>query len=571
MSSVFPPGLQLGTRYRVLRLIEDNRIGALFEAENLTTHDRVALKWLRFSAARAPHLAQQFAERARAASRLRHPNRAHIHDVTHEGNAVFVVSELLPGESLRARLAPHEMLLHERLHVLAQAMRAVVDAHQRGLVHGGLHPGNIFLQREHDAWLGLPALTKVLDFGTSTHGLLESLARPSDWSELGAHAFLDYEQLSSDSERDPRSDIYAFGALLYHALTGHMPFPAKSPLELALKQTTTVATRVRILHPALPASLDDLIAGCLLRTRAERPRLDLLAEETSAYAALCSSREVMAAGGPNTRPMNHPPQRPESAHGTGSAHAARGHTTTGRTTVKLSHWDVLALLKEQARQTQARASEELVSADPVVTPERRAVPSAAPERPAVAARLRATVQMNRQGEADESHQDEHERARSAALSRPVPRARGWLQTALAFVLLAGLAAGAGTQLAGGSELAPERAVRTPRGAALPPGLPTRPRAPAAPSMQLDARELPGPEPELVAARPSFDRAPDGAAEAILGRAAEAAPPPAARAAEEALRSAPRRARPALAHVARAPQPAHDDSYLVGAPPKEDEF
>jgi serine/threonine protein kinase len=303
MSSVFPPGLQLAARYRVLRLLEDNRIGALFEAESLATQQRVALKWLRFSSSRAPRQAEQHAEQARAASRLRQRSVARIHEVTHEGHAIFVVSDLLQGESLRSRLAPHAMALHERLHVLVDAMEAVIAAHHQGLVHGGLHPGNIFLHREHDEWAALPPVTKVLDFGISTHGLPESLAHPSERSELGPHVFLDYEQLAAASEPDPRSDVYAFGVLLYHALTGHVPYPAKTPFELGLKLGTTRATDPRALFPELPIELTELVSASVLRERAERPALAQLAAEARAYAAVRSSREVLAFGGPHTLRM----------------------------------------------------------------------------------------------------------------------------------------------------------------------------------------------------------------------------------------------------------------------------
>ena len=294
MSSVFPPGVQLAARYRVLRLLESNPVGGLFEAERLDTQRRVALKWLRFAGGPA-QLAQQRAAQARAASLVRHPQLAVVHDVAHEGSSLFVVSEMLQGEPLRAFLAPHAMALHERLRALADAGRALAFAHQKGVVHGGLHPGNIFLHREHEAWVGLPPVVKVHDFGTATSTVPECLAYPAQRSPLGAHAFLDHAQLCG-SEPDAQSDIYAFAVLLFQALTGSVPFVAKSPIELAVTLATSPVPRLGDQHAGLPAPLDALIHQSLQHARNERPKqLAPLAAQVSAYAEALAARELLTA------------------------------------------------------------------------------------------------------------------------------------------------------------------------------------------------------------------------------------------------------------------------------------
>lgn len=320
MSSVFPPGIQLATRYRVLRLLETNHVGALYEAERFdaslahegelraVTGRRVALKWLRFAAGAAAQLAHQRAALARAACTIRHPHLALVHDVALEGSSLFVVSELLVGESLRARLAPHSMPLHERLRALAEAMSALAFAHQRGLVHGGLHPGNIFLHQPHDPCFGLPPVVKVHDFGTATTTLPQSLAYPGERSPFGPHAYLDHAQLCG-REPDVQSDIYACGVLLYQALTGSVPFAASVPVELAIKLATTSASPIGDRHPGLPASLDALIQQTLRKERSERPlQLEPLAALTSAYAETLAARELLARGDPSlvTRRMIQP-------------------------------------------------------------------------------------------------------------------------------------------------------------------------------------------------------------------------------------------------------------------------
>ncbi|MEY4509407.1 MAG: hypothetical protein RLZZ450_1529, partial [Pseudomonadota bacterium] len=342
MSSVFPPGVQLATRYRVLRLLETNHVGALYEAERFDaslvedgaprsgTGRRVALKWLRFAAGGANQLTQQRAAHARAASAVRHSHLAIVHDVALEGNSLFVVSELLLGESLRARLAPHAMPLHERLRALSDAMRALAFAHQRGLVHGGLHPGNIFLHQEHDACFGLAPVVKVHDFGTTTTTLAQSLAFPGERSAFGPHAYLDHAQLCGD-EPDVRSDIYACSVLLYQALTGALPFVAQAPVELAIKLATSSVPSIVDRHPGLPASLDALIQQSLRKERRERPaQLEPLAALTSAYAETLAARELLARGDKSleTRRMIQPMRakadaaRPDTRPA-GSAHETR--------------------------------------------------------------------------------------------------------------------------------------------------------------------------------------------------------------------------------------------------------
>lgn len=295
MSTVFPPGVQLAARYRVLRLRETRRVSALFDAEELVTQRRVALKWLRFSSATDQAL-HELSAGARAACQLHHPNLARVHDVAVEGSAMFVVSELLQGEALQALLAPHALPLHARLRVLVDAMNAINAAHARGVFHGGLHPGNVFLHGEHADWTMLPPTVKVTDIGASVSCMPESLAHTADKSALGAHAYLDHDQLCATASADARSDVYAFGVMLFQALTARMPYVGISPVELAVQMATTPAPAPQTFAERVPDALDRLVRRCLHKARDERPEsLVELARETGAFAEEYAARELLAA------------------------------------------------------------------------------------------------------------------------------------------------------------------------------------------------------------------------------------------------------------------------------------
>lgn len=280
MSNIFPPGAELAGHYRILGLSASVGIGSVFEAERLVGQGRVAFKWLRF-----PNTIRQFSLdelvlRAQAARSFSHPGAAATYDVVREGSSVFVVSELVRGEPLLTRLAPHLLRPAERIDVLLQALRAVAAAHDQRVVHGGVHPGNLFLEQGQD---GEPPTAKVLDFVTSHFA---ALGLGASNLPLERAVYRDREQLCGDAELDARADVFAFGVLIYQALTGRLPYYGENAIDLAGRLLTSVLRPVAAFRAEASGPLDRAVSAALTVSRAQRPSsLHALIEALVSFSA----------------------------------------------------------------------------------------------------------------------------------------------------------------------------------------------------------------------------------------------------------------------------------------------
>ncbi len=265
MSNIFPPGAELAGRYRILRLAASQGISSLFEAESLASGERVAFKWLRFTSAQRRFALAALDDAARAARAFSHPNAIELYDVVREGSSLFVVEEFLHGEPLLSQLAPHLLSLDQRLQVLLYAMRAVTAAHASGLVHGALHPGNIFLARAYGAE---PVFTKVLDFTIAHFAELE--CAPANLP-LSRAVYRDRDQMRGVCELDARADVYALAVMSYQVLTDRLPYCGDDAIDLASKLAASDAPSAAALRPDLPSAADRALRDALAVRRSARP------------------------------------------------------------------------------------------------------------------------------------------------------------------------------------------------------------------------------------------------------------------------------------------------------------
>jgi eukaryotic-like serine/threonine-protein kinase len=264
----FPsPGDLLDGRYRIVRLLEAGNVGAVFEAQARDTRKRVAIKWMRPEPGRRRSAHPRMLHEAHIASRVDHPNVLDVHDVAWDGPALFLVMELLEGETLRAAMQRAGTPLHALLALLVDAMRGVAAAHRLGVIHRDLSPDNIFLAREEDRARPVP---KVLNFGIAKLSGREHLSLTDADLSTDALAYVSHEQLSDAADVDARTDIYALGVILYELATSTLPFRADDPLSLAAKIATTEPASPRSLRDELPAELDALISQAISRDRTRR-------------------------------------------------------------------------------------------------------------------------------------------------------------------------------------------------------------------------------------------------------------------------------------------------------------
>ena len=233
-------GTIVGGKYRIMRVLGEGGMGAVYEAENVLTLKRAAIKWLHPQLLPHEESYLRVLHEARAAARIRHRNVVDVYDVLREADSIFLVMELLIGEALSARIARGELTMHGFLTLLLPALHGVAAAHAVGVVHRDIKPENIFLVSEsgHQE-------PKVIDFGISK--VIDPDGSPHltrSGITMGTPKYVSYEQLAGAKDVDARADIYAVGVMLYEALTGRPPYDATSFGQQAIRFATTVPDAV---------------------------------------------------------------------------------------------------------------------------------------------------------------------------------------------------------------------------------------------------------------------------------------------------------------------------------------
>ncbi|HKU40718.1 MAG TPA: protein kinase [Polyangiales bacterium] len=252
-----------GGKYRVDRKLGRGGMGAVFAVTHEVTGRRFAIKWLLATGVEGARGVRRFVREAQIAGRIQHPHVVDVYDIHQEDAGIFLVMELLEGESLAARLAREGCLgSTEACRILHQCAAGVAAAHASGVVHRDLKPANIFLCRG-----ALGALhPKVLDFGISqlmAADLLDTTEARAG-TVIGTPYYMAPEQLRGEA-CDPRIDVYALGVTLYEMLSGKRPFHAVSYAELVLKIVHGEAEPVDVLVPELPSGLAAVVARAMHR------------------------------------------------------------------------------------------------------------------------------------------------------------------------------------------------------------------------------------------------------------------------------------------------------------------
>ena len=220
-------------RYTITRLIGEGGMGAVYEAEQDQPRRTVALKVIKPGMA-SPELLRRFAQESQALGRLQHPGIAQIYEAgtadTGYGPQPYFAMEFIRGETLRDYAAKHSLPTRQRLDIIARVCDAVQHAHQRGLIHRDLKPGNILVDET-----GQP---KILDFGVArvTDSDAQATMQTDVGQLVGTLAYMSPEQVLADPlELDTRSDVYALGVILYELLAGRLPYDISRKIHEALQ------------------------------------------------------------------------------------------------------------------------------------------------------------------------------------------------------------------------------------------------------------------------------------------------------------------------------------------------
>nr|MBA2631859.1 serine/threonine protein kinase [Chloroflexota bacterium] len=245
-------------RYRLVERIAVGGSAELWRAHDEQLDRPVAVKRLHSHLLPDAASRQRLVAEARAAARLAQPVIVGIYDVDATGESPAIVMELVDGESLAARLERDGPLPErEAANLTADVAEALYHAHQHGVVHRDVKPGNVLLAAD--------GRTRLVDFGIA-HSLAASAERLTlDGTVIGTLRAMAPEQLSG-GPITPRTDLYGLGVVLHEALTARPPYPAASPVALAEAQRAGPPA-MDGLDPALAA----VVAGCLAHDPAQRP------------------------------------------------------------------------------------------------------------------------------------------------------------------------------------------------------------------------------------------------------------------------------------------------------------
>jgi len=251
--------------YRILEKIGTGGMGDVFRARDERLGREVAIKLIKpASSGNRDHL-RRFEQEARAAAALNHPNILAIYDVGFEGDTPYIVSELLEGKTLRARLGNNALPVPEAAEYALQIVHGLIAAHERHIVHRDLKPENLFIT--HDGRV------KILDFGVAKlqapvegdRSMAELTTVTKRGMIVGTVAYMSPEQLRAQPNRpvDHRSDIFSFGGILFEMLTGHRAFSGETAVDTmtaVLKEEPPVAD---LDQAAVPAAYQEIVKHCL--------------------------------------------------------------------------------------------------------------------------------------------------------------------------------------------------------------------------------------------------------------------------------------------------------------------
>jgi len=256
----------VGGKYRLERVLGTGAVGTVYGAVHQWTNREVAVKLLHEQVGDDAMTRQRFLREAQVAAGLKHPNVVDVLDMGDEDGKVYLVMEMLEGESLEARREREGKLsAGEALGLLLPVMDALERAHATGIVHRDLKPDNIFLHRGEG---GL--VPKVLDFGIAKRLAATDGLQTAVGTVLGTPQYMSPEQAAAESNVGPTSDIWSIGVVLFELLTGRPPFEGKTRAALMFAIVSGDAPPCASVDPSVPAEVGKAIDRALRNKADER-------------------------------------------------------------------------------------------------------------------------------------------------------------------------------------------------------------------------------------------------------------------------------------------------------------
>jgi len=275
-------GAKLGP-YEIQSPLGAGGMGEVYRALDTRLDRIVAIKILASHLSSSPELKQRMEREARAISSMNHPNICHLYDIGSQNGTDYLVMEFLEGETLAERLKKGALPLNEILRIGIAIAEALAVAHRQGIVHRDLKPGNVMLTpggaKLMDFGLAKPLGTQTASSASGAAPTFTAMPTVSDASPLsplttagsiiGTIQYMSPEQIEG-KEADARSDIFAFGSVLYEMVTGKRPFAGKSQISLASSILESEPEPISALKPLISPALEHVVTTCLQKNPEDR-------------------------------------------------------------------------------------------------------------------------------------------------------------------------------------------------------------------------------------------------------------------------------------------------------------
>jgi len=254
------PDSVLGGRYRILKMLGEGGMGAVYKARDLEVDRVVALKVIRPEYANRPEILARFKQELVLARQITHRNVIRIFDLGQGDGIRFITMEYVDGQDLYSLLrSGEELTLERKVKIAREICRALEAAHEQGVVHRDLKPQNIMVENN--------GRVLVMDFGIARS--MEDTGLTHTGALIGTPAFMSPEQAKGE-KLDIRSDLFSFGVIFYEMLTGKAPYVAETAVGLLLKRVQERPVAPIDLDHEIPEALSNVVLKSLVVDRDQR-------------------------------------------------------------------------------------------------------------------------------------------------------------------------------------------------------------------------------------------------------------------------------------------------------------